>query len=279
VKRVIALIISLLLIFSVAACDQTNTDKQGPDAAGGHDAGSGSTGTDGGQDTVMGQEPGAVLSVKVMDVDGGSFLAASMEEGANGADIYMVDTGRAELLDKNGAAADISALKAGMFADIYYDGTVMESFPMQLGSVRSVRINNEGDDIAGLYMKVINDLYKVDPGLNSDIECIAFDLSKTTNLTETEKTALVYMAKDELGMETFRATYEELYEQGYINKERYVFETGLLYIIEVESENEKSFVFDAQKWRGGDGAYFFLDCTAKRDKNGWSYTIGSEAIS
>ena len=37
--------------------------------------------------------------------------------------------------------------------------------------------------------------------------------------------------------------------------------------------------FDAQKWRSGLGAYFFLDCTASMEQDGtWTYTVGGEAI-
>ena len=37
--------------------------------------------------------------------------------------------------------------------------------------------------------------------------------------------------------------------------------------------------FDAEKWRSGLGAYFFLDCTASMEQDGtWTYTVGGEAI-
>jgi hypothetical protein len=263
VKRIIVFIISLVLAFSLAAC----AGRPGPDASDGRDAGSDIAGTDNGQDKDSGQEPGAVLTVKVMEIKDGSFLAASMSEGANAADIYMVSASNAELLDAKGSKTDFSVLKPGMIVDINYNGAVMESFPMQLGGIKSIRIREEGDDIAGLYMKVIRDLYEVDPGLNDDIERLAFNLNKTTNLKETEKTALVHMAGSELR------------EQGYIDSDARYFKTGLLFIIEVESEDKDSFVFDAQKWRSGTGAYYFLNCTAKKDKSGWSYEIGGHAIS
>lgn len=279
-KRVVASLIIMILIFGVTACSHTGEGEPGQAAAnGGSTAGDVSQGTDIGKDKIPGHDMGTALLAKVMDLDGGSFLAASIGEGANGADIYRISAENTELFDRNGKQADISKLKTGMLVDIYYDGAVMESFPMQVGGIKSIRIREEGDDIAGLYMKVIKDLYKVDPGLNSDIERLAFDLSKATNLTETEKTALVYMAGNEFGLETLRGTFEELREQGYIDKDQLVFDTGLLYTIEVKSQQKDSFVFDAQKWRGGDGAYYFLDCTAKKEKDGWSYTIGGEAIS
>ncbi|NLK86783.1 MAG: hypothetical protein GX279_04735 [Clostridiaceae bacterium] len=273
-KRVFSLIIAMLLIFTMTACSQPDTVKPGSAAVN-----EGSSAADDNMSTDKGQDPGAVMRVKVMNMDSSSFLAASMEEGANAADIYRINAEKIKLFDKNSVSADIDELKTGMIVDIHYDGAVMESFPMQLGGIGSIHIREEGDDIAGLYMQVIKDLYKVDPGLNSDIQRLAFDLNGAPNLTETEKTALVYLAGNEFGLETLRGTFEELREQGYIDKDLLAFETGLLYTIEVKSQEEDSFVFDARKWRGGDGAYYFLNCTAKKGKDGWTYTIGGEAIS
>ncbi len=273
-KRVIAFIIIMLLVFTMTACSQTGTGKPGlSDVNGENSAGNDNTGSD------QGQVSGAALKVKVIDVNNGSFLAASMDEGANGADIYRINAENTGLLNKDGGLADIGELKNGMMLDIVYDGVVMESFPMQLGGIKGIWIREEGEDIAGLYMKAIKDLYEVDPGLNGNIERLAFNLNDVTNLTETEKTALVYMAGNEFGLETLRGTFDELREQGYINEDMLAFETGLLFTIKVKSEEKDSFVFDATKWRGGDGAYYFLDCTAKKGKDGWTYTIGGEAIS
>lgn len=291
-KKVIASILILFLISGMAACSQTGTAKPGPAANGENTAGNDRTGTVPEQDPASGQEPAPgddlapgqepaamTLKVKVMDIKDDSFLAANIAEGANAAELYRIDAQKTVLLDKNGISTDTGALKTGMLVDINYDGAVMESFPAQLGGIKSIQIREEGEDLAGLYMKVIKDLYEVDPGLNGDIERIAFDFNKVTNLAETEKTALVYMAGNEFGLETLQGTFEELREQGYIAKDQLYFKTGLLYSIEVKSEEKDSFMFDARKWRSGDGAYYFLDCTAKKEKSGWAYTVGGEAIS
>ena len=38
--------------------------------------------------------------------------------------------------------------------------------------------------------------------------------------------------------------------------------------------------FDAEKWRGGTGAYSFTNCTAASVDGHWSvYTVGAETIS
>lgn len=137
----------------------------------------------------------------------------------------------------------------------------------------------QGKELVGFYQMVLDDLWKVDEGLNSDINVLAFDLSQVSNLTETEKDELVKIVSKSHGMEGIRGTFDELAEQGYIDKENLYFETGMLITIEVTDVTEDGFTFDVTKWRSGDGAYFFIDCNAVKTVNGWSYTVGSEAIS
>lgn len=137
----------------------------------------------------------------------------------------------------------------------------------------------QGEALVGFYQTILDDLWKVDEGLNSDINVLAFDLSQVSNLTEAEKDELVKMVSKSHGVEGIRGTFDELSEQGYIDKENLYFETGMLITIEATDVTEDSFTFDVTKWRSGDGAYFFIDCKAVKTGNGWSYTVGSEAIS
>ena len=56
-----------------------------------------------------------------------------------------------------------------------------------------------------------------------------------------------------------------------------MWEDGLFITIKT---NEDGKTFNAQKWRSGLGAYFFIECSANKNIFGkWSYTVGSEAIS
>jgi hypothetical protein len=274
-RRLIIALLALLLISGMGACSQTNTDQ--PGSVGSKDIGTSKVNTNGdGSPTTT----SVTLSAKIMDINGISFLAANMAKEANSADIYWINADKPEVIGASGSKLKSDVLKVGMLVDIVYDGTVMESFPMGLGGVRSIRImEEEGGDIAGLYQSVIKDLYETDEGLNSGIKCIAFDFSGISNLTETEKTALVYSLGNTYGLETIRGTFDELCEQGYIDKEKLSFETGLLFTIKVSAMEKDRFTFDANKWRGGDGADFYNDCTAKKAKGRWTYTIGSSAIS
>jgi hypothetical protein len=222
----------------------------------------------------------AILSAKVMDINGTSLLLANMAEDAGPADIYQLNGEKvAFITDADGNKLDVSALERGMLVEIAYDGMLQESFPMGISNATGILIKGQSDDLGGFYRTVIDDLFKVDPGLNDHVEILAFNLTGVVNMTATEKTALIYILGNTYKMTAFAGTYEELCEQGYINKEKMYFEKGLLFTIEDTMMSDGSFTFDADKWRGGDGAYYFHECTAKKTQDGWNYTIGAEMIS
>ena len=273
-RKLIIVLLAVLLFSSMVACSRLDTDQ--PDTVGRNDNGTNKTGENG---SGSARTTSAILSAKIMEIKGTSFLAANMTPEANDGDIYWINAEKPDVMGVSGNKLKSDALEAGMLVDIAYDGTVMESYPMGLGGVSSIRIKEEGDDIAGLYKSVIKDLYETDEGLNGGIERIAFDFSGISNLTEAEKTALVYSLGNIYGLEAIRGTFDELSKQGYINKEKLSFETGLLFTIKVSAEEKDRFTFDANKWRGGDGADFYNDCTAKKVNGSWTYTIGSTAIS
>lgn len=257
-KRIGTILLILLMVLSLTACSQTGVFPNGTDSPNNSEV---------------------ILLAKIMDINGTSVLLANMAEDAGPADIYQLNGGKIDITSEDGGNLDISALKRGMLVEITFNGMIQESFPMGLGGIKGIYIKSQSDDIAGLYRSVIEDLYAADPGLNSSINVLAFDLTKVSNITEAEKTALIYLIGNAYGMETIAGTYEELSEQGYINKEKLYFEKGLLFSIEDTAISGGKFTFNSEKWRSGLGAYFFHDCTAKKSKDGWNYTIGAEMIS
>jgi len=78
-------------------------------------------------------------------------------------------------------------------------------------------------------------------------------------------------------------TWEELCEQGYIDRANLYWEDGVFFSIKTNEDGDSALertAFDAQKWRSGKGAYFFNQCTAQKNADGkWSYTVGRAAIS
>ena len=155
------------------------------------------------------------------------------------------------------------------------------------GNARTIR-----EDVCALYLEVLEDLWNVDPGLNSEVSQIGIDLSELSHLTEPEKDTVMseFAAKHDLPH--IAGTWEELCEQGIIDKENLCWEDGLFLSIKTNEDAEWNLpaikegdpvpeltAFDAQKWRSGLGAYFFGQCTAQKNADGeWSYTVGQEAI-
>ena len=254
------------------------------------------------------EEP-TVLTCRVVDgAEDGNLLLAELDEGLyGGTGVYRLNV-KDVPVTLDGEAAEPSVLEDGMAVDVAFNGHVLESFPAQLGEVYSVsawsrgRGRNGGGtmfDLCGLYLQVLDDLWKKDPALNEDVSQIALDLSQAPGeLTEGEKLALVHRFGELHGVVAFAATFEELKEQGYLASEPLGngapegaaflhWEDGCLFSITPSEDHEgenyslPTLFFNAEKWRSSLGAYSFYDCFA-----GWGqvstwngYQIGSEMIS
>lgn len=254
------------------------------------------------------EEP-TVLTCRVVDgAEDGNLLLAELDEGLyGGTGVYRLNV-KDVPVTLDGEAAEPSVLEDGMAVDVAFNGTVLESFPAQLGEVYSVsawsrgRGRNGGGtmfDLCGLYLQVLDDLWKKDPALNEDVSQIALDLSRAPGeLTEGEKLALVHRFGELHGVEAFAATFEELEKQGYLTSEPLGngapegaaflhWEDGCLFSITPSEDHEgedyslPTLFFNAEKWRSSLGAYTFYDCSAMWPQGGtWTgYQIGSEMIS
>ena len=180
---------------------------------------------------------------------------------------------------------DTSTFQPGALVEVTYDGTILETWPARFGGVSAAEVCEGGfDDRCALYLRVLEDLWETDSGLNGDVTYIGVDLSRTS-LSDSERAAVAWAFAGRHGGELVTGTWEELAEQGYIDRENLYWEDGVLFsITEQEMEGTYSLTpvtFDAQKWRSGLGAYFFCDCTSVQSADGhWDgYTVGSEAIS
>ncbi len=149
------------------------------------------------------------------------------------------------------------------------------------------------EDVCELYLAVLEDLWNVDSGLNNEISQIGIDLSGLSHLTEEEKDSVMSEFASRHDLPYIAGTWEELCEQGLIDKEKLYWKDGLFFSIKTNEDAEWNLPagaegapapeltsFDAQKWRSGLGAYFFGQCTARKNADGkWSYSVGQEAIS
>lgn len=185
------------------------------------------------------------------------------------------------------------AITAGSRVRILYNGDVMETFPAQFGQVTMVSpARGDFDDLCQLYLKVLEGLWAVDPGLNEGITELGVDLSGT-RLSAAEQSAVAWAFGEAHGITPVQGTLEQLAEQGYLTaddpeaeKTSYHWENGCLFRVTEQESSAGTYSlntirFDAEKWRSGTGAYFFTECGAVQSALGaWGeYTIGAEAIS
>ena len=210
----------------------------------------------------------ATVVCRVVDEEGGQLLLAKQDGGAG--DIYTW-------------TVENQNIEAGTLVEVTWGGEIMETYPARFGGEASVTVLEDGfDDRCVLYLDVLEDLWAVDSGLNSDagLTYLGMDLS-ATSLSESEQAAVAWTFAGEHGLEPIQGTWDELAEAGYIDRNNLVWEDGCLFSITETDGDENSVTFDAQKWRSGLGAYYFCGCTADRDSQGvWGdYTVRAEAIS
>ena len=222
--------------------------------------------------------PADAVEMTCRIVDGaeeGSLLLAEGADGPyGGTGIYTLSVGDIPVTVDGQSGG---ALTDGMLVTVCWNGMVAESYPCQLGEVYSLTASSEDtDDRCGLYLQVLADLWEVDPGLNESLEELAVDFSQLTDLSESEKAALTWAFGSAHSLLPITGTWDELVEQGYIDKENLVWNgSGCLFTLSGDAEGG----FEAQKWASGLGAYFFGECTAEQSEDGsWTYTVGYEAI-
>ncbi len=194
----------------------------------------------------------------------------------------------------DGEQADASALEDGMMVTVGEYGTSSSDGGLLIVldhiSVDSLGTgNNPGGgyyDLCGFYLQVLEDLWNADPGLNDGISYISVDLTQAPgDLTAGEKAAIVQIFAGAHNAEGLNLTRAQLADQGYLTDGAW--EDGVLFTIEPHAADQEEVYslpvlrFDASKWRGPLGAYYFTDCTAVWPELGaWDgYTVGGEAIS
>ena len=222
---------------------------------------------------------------------------------ASGLPLYREPTERGELL------AD-GQLAVGALVEVAYGGDILESYPALFGGVERITVlPDEFDDRCALYLRVLNDLWGKDEGLNSSgVEYISVDLS-ATSLSPAERSAVAWTFAQSHSAEPMELSYEQLCAEGYISgltgeNAFPQWEKGILFTI-TETDDPVTFnlpslseggelpsmtqynikntvSFDASKWRTALGAYGFSECVAAQDNSGvWGdYRInGPEWIS
>lgn len=245
-----------------------------------------------------------IKNLSLMKIVDGAETGELVLAGENDGDI-MTLTVKDVPVFLDGEPADASAIMDGMTAHIYHNGEILESYPARFGKVDKIEVFSIGTknqlggtlfDLCGLYLKVLDDLWKTDRGLNGGVECVSIDLSEAPGgLTEGEKSAICWIFENKHGVMVLDFTYDELKHRGYLtaaggSNDLYQWDSGVLMTInsgreEGEEPNAynglRTVEFNATKWRSPLGAYMFMDCTATWPQIGtWTdYNVGAHAIS
>ena len=282
-KRSLSLLLSLVLLCALlAGCAGTAC----PPASGGGD-----------------QEPSpkgapATARCRVVSVSENNVLLLADVDSERG-DIYTLDAGELSLEHDQaelGELLDDGQLAVGALVEVAFGGDILESYPALFGGVERITVlPDEFDDRCALYLRVLNDLWGKDEGLNSSgVEYISVDLA-ATSLTPAERSAVAWTFAQSHGAEPMELSYEQLCAEGYISgltgeNAFPQWEKGILFTITEtdepvlfslpsmsEGEEEPSMSqfnikntvsFDASKWRTALGAYGFSKCVAVQNNDG-----------
>jgi hypothetical protein len=213
------------------------------------------------------------FTAKVLETKDGLLIAPNEESNEyKSSDKISVHTNDTKFFDKDGNEITIDKLQVGDTISVVYNGTIMESYPAQIGAI-SITLT-EDKELLEAYKAIIDDIYKEDDGLNSDISVIALDLEDITDLTEGELTRLVEMVKESYSVEVMKATYKELIEQGLVDEDKLYFEKGILIrIIEPKYDKDKKLLtYGIEKWRSGLGAIGSNEASAQYEDGVWKIT-------
>lgn len=240
----------------------------------------------------------ATARCRVVSVSENNVLLLADVDSERG-DIYTLDAGELSLEHDQaelGELLDDGQLAVGALVEVAFGGDILESYPALFGGVERITVlPDEFDDRCALYLRVLNDLWGKDEGLNSSgVEYISVDLA-ATSLTPAERSAVAWTFAQSHSAEPLELNYEQLCEEGYISglEGENIFpawENGVLFTI-TETDDPVTFnlpslseggelpsmtqynikntvSFDASKWRTALGAYGFSECVAAQDNSG-----------
>ena len=240
----------------------------------------------------------ATARCRVVSVSENNVLLLADVDSERG-DIYTLDAGELSLEHDQaelGELLDDGQLAVGALVEVAFGGDILESYPALFGGVERITVlPDEFDDRCALYLRVLNDLWGKDEGLNSSgVEYISVDLA-ATSLTPAERSAVAWTFAQSHGAEPMELSYEQLCAEGYISgltgeNAFPQWEKGILFTITETNDpvtfnlpslseggelpsmtqyNIKNTVsFDASKWRTALGAYGFSECVAVQNNDG-----------
>lgn len=194
-------------------------------------------------------------------------------------DKISVITGNATVIKKRNKESATDDLERGDIVNIRYDGTILESYPAQI-SPESIEVIGH-NHLIECYLALIDDIYKVDNALNSNIKMIALDTTEWKGLSKPEKKMIFSILGEKYKLKIIEGTFDELAKKRIINKKKLYFPDGILITISKVKYNDKktSLICSIMKWRSGLGAIGSDRVSAKYKHNIWKITRGNQWIS
>ncbi len=220
------------------------------------------------------------FKAEVMDSEQGLLVTPDPDSNEyRSSDKISVNTSDSTIKDVTGKKITFRELKPGDLIQITYDGIIMESYPAQI-KVSDIVVVDHNYLIDG-YLAIIDDIYKEDPALNSDMDLLALDTTGWTKISKPEKEIIIEELKKRYAVEIKEGTYEELVKEGLIDKKELYFPKGVLITLSVKDFNEKKKVitFTIEKWKSGLGAIGWKDSKAKNNGTKWEITRNNQWIS
>lgn len=136
--------------------------------------------------------------------------------------------------------------------------------------------SKKAPNLVGAYAMIIDELYRIDPGLNHDIKYIAIDTSGMANLTAQEKIELLKIIDDKYDLVILNKTEEELAREGYIKNiepkgDRHYenIEEGILISISDKPIEKNTITLFANKYRSALGAMGYSELILEYKDGNW----------
>ena len=261
-KRIICLCFMLIFMTLLAGCSRLIEEGNINDSPGDEDTGS------------------YVFVAQVIDSSNRLLVAPDKDSNEiKSADKIAVGLTDGLILGLNGESLSKEELKAGDLVKITYDGIIRESYPAQI-TASLIEITGRNILIDG-YIALIDDIYNEDTGLNGDITMIALDTSEWTDLTDIDKEIIFQSLKALYELDIIEGTFEELSDQGLIDRDKLYFPDGILISIKNINYNEKKKTINCsiEKWRSGLGAIGSDDVKAEYKDGQWLITKSAMWIS
>lgn len=267
----IIMVFMVLMLFAVG-CGTINTTQTG-------DTG-GTDNQNNNGDNLDNDDSKVTFKAEVIEA-GNSLLVTPDKESNEFKSSDKISVGLTELILKGLGGEDLTMqdLKPGDILEITYNGMIAESYPAQIQAY-DIKVVGHNNLIDG-YLAIIDDIWNEDSGLNGEIEMITIDTTGWIGLTDIEKEIILARIKEAYGFEVTVGTFDELADQGIIDKENLYFENGVHIVISdmTYDEKDEKITYSVSKWRSGLGAVGSDGSEAEYKDGNWIIKKGSMWIS